>query len=289
MINRTTAELHDSRRIPEAQAGFSWSPPGGTLGTLVKEAAFRVERLRPRAGELERAAAASKAPPKFADAFATDRVAVIAEIKRRSPSKGSLNASLAAGEQAGKFELGGARAVSVLTESSRFGGSLEDLRNARSGCTLPLLRKDFLVDALQLMEARIFGASAVLLIARGLEPTALAELAHLARELGMEPLVEVRDERELDAALKADAMFIGVNSRNLETLVVDAAIFQSLLPKIPGDRIAIAESGIGTAADVRTVAGFGADAVLVGSALSLSGDPADALRMMTGVERRGRG
>jgi indole-3-glycerol phosphate synthase len=122
-----------------------------------------------------------------------------------------------------------------------------------------------------------------------LKPSQLIELAHVARELAMEPLVEVRDLRELDTALEADAMFIGVNSRNLETLVVDAAIFKAVLPRIPADRIAIAESGIGTAADVRAVADSGADAVLVGSALSLSGDPADALRMMTGVERRGRG
>ncbi len=259
------------------------------LGTLIGEAGARVSALQPRSGELERASAASRVPPAFADAFATDRVAVIAEIKRRSPSKGALNASLAAETQAGRFELGGARAVSVLTESSRFGGSLEDLRHARSGCSLPLLRKDFLVDPLQLMEARLFGASAVLLIARALPPKTLFALAQLARELSLEPLVEIRDERELDTALNAGAMFIGVNSRNLETLVVDPKIFQTLIPRIPADRIAIAESGLGTVADVRAVADLGADAVLVGSALSLAGDPTDALRMMTGVERRGRG
>ena len=255
---------------------------------MLGEANFRVDTLRPRAGELERAAAASKTPPSFADSFVTDRVAVIAEIKRRSPSKGALNARIAAEEQAGRFELGGARAISVLTEPSRFGGSLEDLQHARRGTALPLLRKDFLVDALQLYEARLFGASAVLLIARALPSRQLSALAHEARQLGMEPLVEIRDEKELDSALAAGAMFIGVNSRNLETLVVNPAIFQSLLPRIPANCIAIAESGIGTAADVRAVADVGADAVLVGSALSLSGDPADALRMMTGVERRGR-
>ena len=288
MINRTTAELHDSRRIPEAQAGKSWTPPEGTLGTLVTEAVYRVDLLKRRAAELERAAAASREPPSFADAFATDRVAVIAEIKRRSPSKGALNASLAAEEQASHFEQGGASAISVLTESSRFGGSLEDLKHARQGSRLPLLRKDFLIDPLQLMEARLFGASAVLLIARALAPGRLGELAHTARELKLEPLVEVRDERELESALDAGAHFIGVNSRNLESLVVDARVFQSLLPRIPADRIAIAESGIAGVADIRAVADAGADAVLIGSALSLSGNPADALRMMTGVERRGR-
>ena len=289
MINRTTAELHDSRRIPEAQAGISWNPPAGTLGTLLTEADFRVGKLKPRAGELERAAAASKTPPAFLNAFATDRVVVIAEIKRRSPSRGALNARLAAEEQAAKFELGGAGAISVLTESSRFGGSLEDLQNARKGSALPLLRKDFLIDPLQLMEARLFGASAVLLIARAMPAKQLALLAHCARELALEPLIEVRDDQELDAALEAGGVFIGVNSRNLETLEVNAGVFNNLLPKIPAACVAIAESGIGTVADVRAVADAGADAVLVGSALSLSGDPADALRMMTGVERRGRG
>ena len=258
------------------------------LGTLVAEAVYRVDTLKRRSAELERAAAASKVPPAFADAFATDRVAVIAEIKRRSPSKGALNSAIAAEVQAGNFEEGGASAISVLTESSRFGGSLEDLKHARQGSRLPLLRKDFLIDELQLMEARLFGASAVLLIARALDPTRLAALANAARELRLEPLVEVRDERELDSALRAGAHFIGVNSRNLETLMVDARIFQTLLPRIPADRIAIAESGIGSVADIRTVADAGADAVLIGSALSLSGKPADALRMMTGVERRGR-
>ena len=255
----------------------------------MREAHVRVDTLRRRSGELERAAAASHVPPSFADAFATDRVAVIAEIKRRSPSKGALNASLAAEEQAARFEQGGASAISVLTESSRFGGSLEDLKHARRGSALPLLRKDFLIDPLQLMEARLFGASAVLLIARALPPEQLVELAHVARDLRLEPLVEIRDDHELDAALRAGAMFIGVNSRNLETLSVDAALFQTLLPRIPADCIAIAESGIGGVADIRAVAEAGADAVLVGSALSLAGNPTDALRMMTGVERRGRG
>jgi indole-3-glycerol phosphate synthase len=215
-------------------------------------------------------------------------VDIIAEIKRSSPSKGRLDPSIDAAEQAGRFEKGGAAAISVLTEPGHFSGRIEDLAEARRGSSLPLLRKDFHLDPLQLLEARAAGASAVLLIARALPPESLIRLVRFASGLALDALVEVRDERELDTALDAGAQIIGVNSRNLETLEVDGTLFERLMPRIPPGKIAIAESGIATVDDVRFAAEAGADAVLVGSALSTSADAEAMVRSLTGVPRQPR-
>lgn len=219
---------------------------------------------------------------------ARSEVCVIAELKRRSPSKGALNPTLSAPVRARAYVSGGAAALSVLTEPSEFGGALEDLVEVRRHVSVPLLRKDFHVDESQVWEGRLAGAAAILLIARALEPSRIEALCRAVLEAGMEPLVEVRSERELELALRLEAPLIGVNARNLETLVIDAAIVGALLPKIPPDRIAIAESGIRTAEDVERVASRGADAVLVGSALSGAPDGAQAVRELAMVPRRGR-
>ena len=244
--------------------------------------------MRLRGSELDREVARAPIPPSFSAALLSDDVDIIAEIKRSSPSKGSLDTSIDAAEQAARFEQGGAAAISVLTEPRHFSGRVEDLLDARRGCSLPLLRKDFLIDPLQLLEARAAGASAVLIIARALPPELLVRLVKFASSLALEAVVECRDERQLDMALDAGAQLIGVNSRNLETLEVDSRLFDELIHRIPPGRIAIAESGISTVEDVRAAADAGADAVLVGSALSTSADAVQMVRSLVGVPRQPR-
>jgi indole-3-glycerol phosphate synthase len=219
---------------------------------------------------------------------ARGEVCVIAELKRSSPSKGALNLALSAPDRAREYVSGGAAALSVLTEPSEFGGALEDLVEVRRHVSVPLLRKDFHVDEAQIWEGRVAGAAAILLIARALEPSRVEALCRAVMEAGMEPLVEVRTEGELELAVRLKAPLIGVNARNLETLVIDTGIVDALLPQIPPDRIAIAESGILTALDVGRVASRGADAVLVGSALSGAADGARAVQALAMVPRRAR-
>lgn len=216
-------------------------------------------------------------------------VAVIAEVKRRSPSKGWINADITAADQAKAYELGGASAISVLTEPAHFGGSNEDLTAVRSTVRIPALKKDFHVDPIQLIEARSLSASAALLIARALGPAELPAMTEAARRLGLEVIVEIRDEDELLRALDVGATIIGVNNRNLETLEIDPRTSERLIPKIPANVVAIAESGVAGRADVERAAGFGADAVLVGSAISAAADPSVAVRALTGVPRVYRG
>ncbi len=235
--------------------------------------------------------AASKDAPAalpFAIALRHEFVSVIAEVKRASPSKGAIAAGLDAAEQAAAYAKGGARAISVLTEPTRFGGTLADLASVAQRVSVPAIRKDFLVHPVQLWEARVAGASAVLLIVRSLSDELLRELADTATEIGLETLVEVRDAAELDTALSIDARVIGVNNRNLETLVIDPANAPGLIPSIPADRIAVAESGMRIVADLKPAANAGADAVLVGSAISAAADPADSVRALSVVARRGR-
>lgn len=272
------------------QAPTSWNPPAGTLGRIVDEARARVAELRGRRTALELAARDAAAVPSFFDALATGAdVSIIAEVKRRSPSKGTLNAALDAASQARAYRDGGARAISVLTEPAHFGGSNADFESIRSEIAIPLLKKDFHVDAVQVIEARALGASALLLIARALAPDALSALAAESRDAGVEPLIEVRDERELEAALTAGARVVGVNSRNLETLEMDASVSDRIIPLIPADCLAIFESGVRGRIDVETAARLGATAVLVGSALSQAASPVDAVRALTGVARSARG
>jgi indole-3-glycerol phosphate synthase len=284
------AEKQDSRTVTEAQV-FSrqWTPPTGVLARIMVESADRVAAMTDADRRaVERAAAAAPPAPSFLDALSRDDVAVIAEVKRRSPSKGAIRESIATEEQASAFERGGAAAISILTEPQHFGGSLADLEIARTHVRIPLLRKDFHLDAIQLHEARASGASAVLLIARALAPATLQTLMSLADEIGVEPLVEVRTDAELMLALELGARVIGVNSRDLESLEVDPAVPERLLPLVPNGVIAVAESGIESLDDVVDRARWGADAVLVGSLFSQSDDPTAAVRAFTGVLRSPR-
>lgn len=273
--------------MTEAQQG-AWKAPDGPLGRLSQRSAERAAAARRELRALERRAAELPAPAAFAAALSRDDVAVIAELKRRSPSKGALDESLDASVRAAQYAAGGAAALSVLTEPSEFGGSLQDLAAARHAVSLPLIRKDFIVDEVQLLEARVSGASAVLLIARALPPDRFFTLAAAARSLSLDVLLEVRDELELERALGIPGGVIGINNRNLETLRIDDAVSARLLRLVPPDRIAVYESGVQSADDVRRAAALGADAVLVGSALSVAASPSDAVRALTGVPRCAR-
>ena len=276
--------------MPEPQAHFSWSPPEGTLGQLLALAERRVRLAGRGRDQLERDAARTRVPPPFVAAIEGRKaVGIIAEVKRRSPSRGSINPRIDAVRRANDYVEGGAVAISVLTEPDSFGGTLDDLAQVSAAIKPPTLRKDFIVDEVQLLEARIAGASAALLIARALPPRRLVELVKAARDCGVEPLVEVRDEVELERALATDARLIGVNHRDLESLVIDVNLGERLLPSIPPDRITIAESGVSSRRDVERLAAVGADAVLVGSVLSAASDPRNAVRALTGVARTPRG
>jgi indole-3-glycerol phosphate synthase len=284
------AEKQNSRTVTEAQV-FSrqWTPPVGVLGRIMAESADRVRAMSETERRvIERAAAVAIARPPFLDAFGGKMVAVIAEVKRKSPSKGPIREVMSADAQALSFARGGAAAISVLTEPQHFGGSLADLESARDHVDIPLLRKDFHSDAIQLIEAKASGASAALLIARALAPAKLGELMSVADDLGLEPLVEVRTEAELMLALELGARVIGINSRDLESLDVDAGVPERLLPLVPNGVIAVAESGIETPQDVADRGRWGADAVLVGSVLSASDDPESAVRALTTVPRSPR-
>ncbi len=272
-----------------AASATTWTFPVGPLGELTAAAALRAHESEGNAADLERAARDAGPVPSFAAALRGDVVSVIAELKRRSPSKGSINEALDVPSRAAAYVAAGAAALSVLTEPERFGGSLEDLRAAHKAARVPLLRKDFIVNRIQIAEARAAGASAILLIARALLPERRVALANDALEYGLDVLLEVRDERELEHALRVDHAVIGINNRNLETLVIDDAVSARLLPLIPADRIAVYESGVRTRADVERAASLGANAVLVGSSLSSSENGGAAASQLTGVTRQPRG
>jgi indole-3-glycerol phosphate synthase len=215
-------------------------------------------------------------------AFRTSELSLIAEVKRSSPSKGSLAPITDPALLASRYEKGGATAISVLTERRRFGGSLEDLVAVRKAVDLPILRKDFMVDDYQFLEARAHGADLVLLIVAALSKNQLSDYLALTQELGMHAIVEVHTNSELEIALDNPCDFIGVNSRNLKTLEVDPAGFKELLPLIPTDVIRIAESGISTRADVDFAIECGANTILVGEALVRAGDPEFAVQHLLG-------
>ena len=205
-------------------------------------------------------------------------VAVIAEIKRRSPSKGALAPDLVPGVLAKVYETGGAACLSVLTDEEFFGGSALDLAEARAAVDLPVLRKDFTVCAVDVCAARIMGADALLLIVGALSAAELGELLSLARELQLDALVEAHDEREAETALAAGADMVGVNQRDLVTFEVDQERAVRVGASLPGHVVRVAESGIRTPDDVRRLADAGFDAVLVGEALVSAPDPGAALR-----------
>lgn len=211
-----------------------------------------------------------------------EQMHVIAEVKRSSPSKGNLAKISDPAQLALSYELAGASAVSVLTESRQFGGSLDDLDLVRSAVSIPVLRKDFMVDEYQFYEARAHGADIVLLIVAALSSSQLRDFADLTRTLGMQALVEVHTEDELIRALEIEPSIVGVNSRNLKTLEVNSHVFSELIPRIPESIIRVAESGISTAQDVGFAKNCGANAVLVGEALVKGSDVTLTMRTLLG-------
>jgi indole-3-glycerol phosphate synthase len=217
----------------------------------------------------------------FIGAVSGPGVALIAEHKRRSPSAGAIREELALEAVVGAYERGGAAALSVLTEGPNFGGSLEDLRRARAASTLPVLRKDFTVDAFQVHEAFAAGADAVLLIVAALEDSALSGLHGLAGELGLAALVEVHDSDELDRALALEPRLIGINNRDLTTLKVDLRRTFELRARVPEGVTVVAESGFSRAEQLRELAAAGVDGVLVGEALMRSADIETSVRALT--------
>jgi indole-3-glycerol phosphate synthase len=209
-------------------------------------------------------------------------------VKRRSPSAGAIREDLDPADRAERYARLGAAAISVLTDGPFFGGSLDDLRAAVSRTGVPVLRKDFILDELQIIEARAAGAAAVLLIVRALPPTRLVELLRATRAASLDALVEVHTRAELDAALAAGATIVGINSRDLDTFRIDTAAAWRLLELVPPGLVAVAESGMASATDVSAAAAAGADAVLVGTALSAAADPSLLLAELAGVRRRDR-
>jgi indole-3-glycerol phosphate synthase len=222
----------------------------------------------------------------LADALERPGVQVIAEIKRKSPSKGEFRAYLDPVELAAAYSAGGAAAVSVLTDHEFFGGSLQDLRDVSASRAhdvgLVVLQKEFIIDNRQIVEAAAAGADAVLLIVAALSRGQLSDLHKVASDFGLEALVEVHDEPELDKAMTSEPRIVGVNSRNLRTFQTDLGVAEQLLPSIPQGCVRVAESGITTRADVERMGAAGADAVLIGESLVLAGDPVAALRGLRG-------
>jgi indole-3-glycerol phosphate synthase len=243
----------------------------------------------PTAGELENSALSAEAVPSLGAALQRDgEVALIAEIKRASPSRGSSLPGLDPASRAVAYSRGGAAAISVLTEPDRFTGSDEDLRQAATASGLPILKKDFHVAPVQLLQARAIGASAALLIARALDQPTLEDLIQTADDVGLETVVEVRDLGELERALSAGAQIIGVNNRNLETLQIEPGVVEAVIPRIPRYCVAIAESGYSDRTGVEAAAACGADAILIGSYLSAAHDPEAAVRRLAGVRKVSR-
>jgi indole-3-glycerol phosphate synthase len=226
---------------------------------------------------LKVAAGRAPSPRNVRAAFRGTEVAVIAEVKRASPSKGAMAAIADPAALAADYEAGGARIISVLTEKRKFGGSLEDLAAVRAAVQVPILRKDFVISSYQLWEARAYGADLVLLIVAALEQNALVSLVERAVSIGLVPLVEVHTQEELERALEAGAQIIGINARNLRTLEVDRTVFAQLAPGVPDGVIKIAESGVRGPHDLLAYAAAGADAVLVGESLVTGKDPRSAV------------
>jgi indole-3-glycerol phosphate synthase len=252
------------------------------LARILDEKRREVEAARARvpASELLRRCASAPSPRPLADALrrgGAPRPRAIAEVKRASPSAGPIRPDADAAAIAAEYERAGAAAISVLTDGPFFGGSLADLEAVRGRVGIPVLRKDFVVDAYQLLEARASGADAALLIVAALDAARLAELIAAAREVDLATLVEVHDAAEADLAVAAGATIIGVNHRDLRTFTIDTGLTRRLRPRIPAAHVLVAESGIRDAADVARMAEAGADAILVGESLMRRPSPGAAL------------
>jgi indole-3-glycerol phosphate synthase len=255
----------------------------GILAEIVSQKQQEVAELRTRAAVLERAAHERKLPPRaFAKHLRTHGPAIIAEIKKASPSKGLLQADFHPAVIAHQYEQGGAACLSVLTDRVYFQGSLHDLEAARAATQLPVLRKDFTIDRLQIFEAAAHGADAILLIAAILDTAELTQFRELADTLGLAALVEVHNHEELSKALDSGAQIIGVNNRNLDTFEVSLDTSLRLSFLMPAGVTRVTESGIFTRADIETLSAAGFHAFLIGESLMKSNDPTAALRTLLG-------
>jgi indole-3-glycerol phosphate synthase len=261
----------------------------GMIEELVSSAREGVERRRREVslGDLESRLESREDRP-FMEALVRPGLSLIAEFKRRSPSSGEIDSDASVQSIAQAYERGGAAALSVLTDEVHFGGSLEDLRQAREACDLPILRKDFVVDHYQLYEAAAHGADAVLLIVRALGDEQLATLHAEAMALDLDPLVEVHDEDELELALALDAQVIGINNRNLDTGRVDVATTFELMPDVPAGKTVVAESGISDTGQLEELDRVGVDAVLIGEALMRAADQESKARELARDEESTR-
>src|SRR6267142_2641997 len=260
------------------------NPRPPTLDAILAVARTRVEALKGRAADLERRAAA--APPVWLFQEPTGNVRLIAEVKRRSPSQGAIRADLNPVQHAQAYVRGGAVAVSVLTDEAHFGGSVQDLQRVAAAVQVPVLRKDFILDELQIMEARAAGASAILLIVRALAPDTLRALARAADAWHLPTLIEVHSAAELEPALAARPGAIGVNARDLATFAVDLRRAEAVIRDVPKNVAVVAESGIESRADVERVAAAGADFVLVGTSVARQKDPEKAVKALVDVKRQ---
>lgn len=258
-----------------------------TLDEILRSTTREVDTLRPRRADLEREVESARAAPSFRAALRREMVTVIAEVKRRSPSAGPIREDLDPAARAALYAVHGAAAISVLTDGPYFGGSIEDLKAAVRQVPVPVLRKDFILDEVQVLEARAAGAAAVLLIVRALGPRLRPLLSYTTGQ-GLDALVEVHNTDELVKALDAGATIIGVNSRDLDTFVIDVSAAWKIVSRIPANCIAVAESGMLERRDVADAAEAGADAVLIGTALSAAASPEALLEELTRVRRHAR-
>lgn len=260
------------------------------LDALVAAAREDVERRRRAVpiSELHAQIGTAGGARPFNEALVRPGLSLIAEFKRRSPSAGEIGGQGGVARTVQAYERGGAAALSILTDEPNFGGSLADLREARAASGLPILRKDFIVDAYQLAEAAVNGADAVLLIVAALDDENLALLHDEARTLDLDVLVEIHDEEELERALAIDAEVLGINNRDLKDLSVDTRRTHELITDIPAGKTVVSESGYSTAEELEELERIGADAVLVGEALMRSGDPEAAIREITGDDEATR-
>lgn len=261
------------------------------LKRILKATRAEVERRklkRPMAELQKRLAKLKDQPRGFANALASGGPAVIAELKRASPSKGRICKNYQPAHVAACYERAGAHCLSVLTDKTFFWGRLAHLQEARAACSLPALRKDFMIDPYQVYESRLAGADCILLIVAALSEARMQELAQLAGELGMDVLVEAHTAGELKCALRLGTRLIGINNRNLHDFTTDVETTLSLLPKVPIDRLVVTESGIHTPAQVSCLYARGAHAFLVGEALLAGGDPGAAFEYLFGTSSKVR-
>ena len=252
------------------------------LDSIIEGVREDLAKRRKSLGQLHEEMSQAPAPLDAHPVLKGEVMKVIAEVKRSSPSKGSLSAIADPAALAEQYQIAGASVISVLTEERRFKGSLADLTAVRSRVSIPILRKDFMVDEYQFFEARAHGADVVLLIVAALAKSQLRDFYDLASDLGMAVLIEVHTADELERAMEISPRIIGVNSRNLKTLEVNPSAFAELIPRIPNEVIRVAESGISRRADVEFAQSHGADAILVGEALVTSADANLAMRSLLG-------